>query len=261
MYRKIIILLSVIVSLLLIVVLSYNLFLYAGSRAYDFNGFRITDKSETVVHRKEVKDSSIRIKAHLLSTLSNKNAFLTNRAKLAKQDSIYLSFQIADSTLSLEMKGVALFTAKISQIKMSGIFKDIPDSVLNEWLSSPFTIKSSLSSIPKEDIVFRKAPKDTLEYMATATTPEAISFDPTYYRLSFDRGLDLYVLQQEEAPKAKRLFFRQLNLANLKTAADSILSGALPPFTPWIKIELKQEDALTIYRSLPNFGQMALSFK
>jgi len=261
MYNKIITLLSILVSILLVLALIYHVALFASARSYSFDGFRITDKSPRTHSHKEPSDSAMRARIHQLSALLNKNAFLTNRSILARQDSIYLSFQIADSTLSLEMKGVPLYTSKVTRITMSGIFKDIPDSILNAWLSTPFTIRHHESSIPKEDIIFRKAPKDTLEYLSTQTTPEAPKFDPTYFRLSFDRGLDLYVEQSEPAARAKRNFYRGLRRTRLKNNLDSLISGKLPAYTPWIKIEISQKDALSIYRSLPGKGYMALSFK
>ena len=50
-------------------------------------------------------------------------AFLQARISMAETDSVYMTLNLADSTANLEISGVAVHSARISGIKISGILR------------------------------------------------------------------------------------------------------------------------------------------
>ena len=50
-------------------------------------------------------------------------AFLQARISMAETDSVYMRLNLTDSTANLEISGVAVHSAKISEIKISGILR------------------------------------------------------------------------------------------------------------------------------------------
>ncbi len=97
--------------------------------------------------------------------LLKEKGFLQSRIAMAETDSIYLTADLTDSIVSLEINGVEVHTADIKKMKISRILKYGNDYTISTMLSRPLNIAGEYSSIQKEPLMIKMAPRDTSEYV------------------------------------------------------------------------------------------------
>ena len=189
-------------------------------------------------------------------------AFLKNKMALSALDSVYISLDIPDSQIILEIKGVPVLKSKIYKIFMTKKFDKISHNQTMVWLSSPFTLQKKDATIPKLPMVFKKAPKDTTEAKLASDIPVATDTGAVYYNLQFNRGLILDVEQVEEpGPENAKVINDYLAEKKKKAAIEALrlaLKFEAPEQYMHIKILIKQEDAKAIYRAIPREAELAL---
>src|ERR1035437_6115356 len=121
-------------------------------------------KNEFVGKASEKNESEQQIlKDSTYLKLLKEKAFLQSRLVMAETDSIYLSINLADSSINIEISGVVVHKARINSINISKILSGSDYSILS-MLSTPFTISRSIATIKKEPVMLKMAPKDTSEY-------------------------------------------------------------------------------------------------
>lgn len=192
--------------------------------------------------------------------LMKEKAYLQSKALMAETDSIYLTINLKDSTLNIEISGVIVHTAKISSFEVSRILRRCDENVLLTMLSSPFTIENSIASIKKEPVMIKVAPKDTSEYKPDII-PDTSIVEPVNYILEMTNGLRIYVYQEESGASDRRNNFRFDISDRLRNAWSSLKSAAVlkvPEYRPYIKIRIPRADGKIIYRALPRNGQVAV---
>ncbi|MCB8995440.1 MAG: hypothetical protein H6538_07525 [Bacteroidales bacterium] len=207
----------------------------------------------------KVSDSIKSKAADLVSTES----YLLSKLEMAENDSISLTVSLRDSSISLVVKGVTIYSAKIYSYSISQILKDSDPFILSQWLSKPFTIESYYSSIPKIPVLYKKAPKDTIEANSQLEPdPLAESLDPVFYTFQFEPRLSLTVSQIEAPDKSKlkglKSYRRSLKLIARKKVLHSLVKGEPLEFVPGINISTDQKAARVIFRALPEGADMAL---
>jgi hypothetical protein len=70
--------------------------------------------------------------------LSRELSFTMARIRMASSDSICLSVDIPDSTLSREIRGVTVRSVKMQRISVAGSMRGVRDHVWHEFLELPF---------------------------------------------------------------------------------------------------------------------------
>jgi len=171
-----------------------------------------------------------------------------------------MTINLADSTINLEISGVVVHSTDIKKQRISNILKRDEYSVLN-MLSVPFVIERDYSTIKKEPLMIKMAPKDTSEYQPDII-PDTADFEPVNFILVMENGINIYVYQEEKLKFGDgfRRFAFDLSDRLHKTAAS--LTGTatfrVPEYSPFIRIRLARADAKRIYRALPYHGQVGL---
>lgn len=192
--------------------------------------------------------------------LLKEKAFLQSRLVMAETDSIYLSINLADSTINIEISGVVVHKARINSIKISKILSESDYSVLS-MLSTPFTISRSVATIKKEPVMLKMAPKDTSEYKPDIMPDTSIA-EPVNYILEVNRGIRIYVYQEEKIKFVDRInqfkFDFKDRLTDTWSSLKSIAILKVPEYHPFIRIKLPRTDAKIIYRAIPKNGQIAV---
>ena len=192
--------------------------------------------------------------------LVKERAYLQSRVVLAQTDSIYLTINLADSIMNLEISGVIVHRARIGSFSTSGILTG-NENIVSAMLAAPLTIASALATIKKEPVMIKMAPKDTTEYKPDIMPDTSIT-EPVNYILVMTNGTRIYVYQIENNKRSERMaqFKFDLNdrLHQTWDALRRVVVFKVPEYHPFIKIKLPRSDAKIIYRAIPKNGQIAV---
>jgi hypothetical protein len=211
------------------------------------------------VDEKQVVDERIYTDSAYLR-LFHDRAFLQSRIEMAESDSIYLTLNISDSTANLEISGVAVNTAKMSEIKVSKMLMEGNDNIIMSMLSRPFIISESVATIMKDPVMLQMAPKDTSEYKPDIM-PDTSLTEPVSIILHMTNGTRIYICQEENdnvENRALAAFDRKEKLSNALYNLGSIVRFKVPEYHPYIKIKMPRADAKMIYRAMPKYGQIGV---
>jgi len=210
----------------------------------------------------EISDTDKKIKSDsaYLALLKEK-AFLQSRIVMAETDSIYLTINLKDSTSNIEISGVVVHKAKMAEIKASRIFLKGDEYLISSMLASPFIISDAISTIRKEPVMIKMAPKDTSEYKPDVL-PDTSLTEPVYYILRMTNGTRIYVYQAEEDNFSDRMntFFFDFkdHLRNTWNSLKRVALLKVPEYHPYVKMKLPRADAKIIYRAIPVNGQVCI---
>lgn len=192
--------------------------------------------------------------------LSRDKAYNQARITMAETDSIGLALNLSDSTAILEINGVTVHKAKLSDIKISKALIKADEYALSAMLSIPFTIKEDFSTIKKEPLMIKIAPKDTSEYKPDIL-PDTARIEAVNYMMEMENGFRLYVYQNnDEEGGGLRKYFFDVNdrFKNIAAIFGKIFVFKVPEYHPSVKIKMERSDARIIYRALPRYGQIAI---
>jgi hypothetical protein len=193
--------------------------------------------------------------------LLKKRNFLQSQIVMAQTDSIYLTLNLVDSIANIEICGVVVHKAKLSHIETSKILMGDNDNSLLSILPSPFIISQSFSTIKKEPLMIKMAPKDTSEYKPDIMPDTSIT-EPVNYILVMKSGIRIYVYQKENVKLNDRISHLKFDLndrlRDTWSALKRVAAMKVPEYHPFIKIKLPRTDAKIIYRSIPKNGQIAV---
>lgn len=196
--------------------------------------------------------------------LQNQIAFTKARLKMAQTDSIGLSLNLPDSTISLEISGVTVTNVKIEKQRISGSIYAVDHAALALMFSQPLRISEMVATIEKEPIIEKIAPRDTTEANQTADIPQALKHDPVFFELTLNNGLKLRVLQSETSDKEERSsrFWFNFRRATHKALGNikSLIRFEVPEYSPEILIMIPGAKARAIYRAIPEKGLVSVSF-
>ncbi len=246
----------VLISIVLVFVIYYSVMsmLSPGQKLAEIRnefGGKASEKND--VEQQIIKDSTY------LKLLKEK-AFLQSRIVMAETDSIYLTINLADSSVNIEISGVVVHKAKMGSIKISKILSGSDYSILT-MLSTPFSIASSIATIKKEPVMLKMAPKDTSEYKPDIM-PDTSVAEPVNYILEMNRGIRIYIYQEEHSKLVDRMnqFKFDINdrITDTWNALKKVAVLKVPEYHPYIKIKVPRTDAKIIYRAIPKNGQIAV---
>jgi hypothetical protein len=218
------------------------------------NEIRTKTDEKSEVDQKILKDSTY-------VKLLKERAFLQSKTVMAQTDSIYLTLNLTDSIANLEISGVVVHKAKLSHIEISKILLGDNEYSLLSMLPSPFIISQSFSTIKKEPLMIKMAPKDTSEYKPDIMPDTSIT-EPVNYILVMKSGIRIYVYQMENVKLNDRInqfkFDFSDRLRDTWNALKRVVTMKVPEYHPFIKIRIPRADAKIIYRSIPKNGQIAV---
>ncbi len=198
--------------------------------------------------------------------LSRELSFTMARIRMASSDSICLSVDIPDSTLSLEIRGVTVRSVKMQRISVAGSMRGVRDHVWHEFLGAPLSIESSVASIPREPIMLKIAPRDTAEASSMPDIrPDTTNTAPVTFSLRLENGIRLTVIEDVAGKRRgmvviRRFLFRR-SIDYMWVAVKHVALFRFPPYEPEIRLVVPGNDARTIYRALPVNGSVALRIR
>lgn len=193
--------------------------------------------------------------------LYREKAWLQSRISMAESDSIYLTVNLPDSIVSLEISGVVVHSSIIKKQNISKIIRKGNDYIISSLFAKPLTIEHNFASIPKMPLMIKMAPKDTSEYKPDII-PDTADFEPVNYIMEMDNGMVITVYQEERLNPGDGfhlfLFDLKYRLKYALRTMKSILTFKVPEYHPYIKLTLPRTDAKIIFRALPERGQIAV---
>jgi hypothetical protein len=206
----------------------------------------------------------IKSRIHMVQEDELDKAFLQNRYTLARKDSIYLCLNLSDSVLTMEIKGVVVRSCRLADLWSSRRLDCLDHEQRLRWCSTPFTLKSSLATIPKTRYVIKQAPKDTIEAALQDSKPMPPDTSTVFFTLYFNRNLVIDV-EQTEPPfdtdrNMIRSYYRTKNNLMRQQALNALLQFTAPNPTITFHLRMSKADALAIYRGIPVKSQLALTF-
>ena len=193
--------------------------------------------------------------------LIHEKSFLQSRVAMAATDSVYLSIDLSDSTINLEISGVTVHKAQISRIRASNILRGGNNYIVLSMLSEPLIIKKNFSSIEKEPLMIKMAPRDTSEYVPDII-PDTADYETVNFIMEMENGIRLHVYQEDKLKLGDGLCRSLFDIYHrFRYTAKTflrIITFRLPDYQPYIKIRIPRSDAKIIYRALPEKGQIAV---
>ncbi len=195
--------------------------------------------------------------------LLRKKAYLAGRIELAKTDSITLVVSLADSVLRLELKGVIIHKAPIVEFTKSRMFEATDQFAISNLLSTPGTINIYDGTLPKEPIMVKVAPKDTIEALNKPDiAPDTASIEPVYYSLSLDNGIRISISEVTSSGRRSRLagfFFRSHErVMDMTHYLGRLIRGKKPDHFMDIRVKVDARDGRIIYRALPHNARVTV---
>jgi len=193
--------------------------------------------------------------------LLHEKSFLQSRAAMAATDSVYLSINLSDSTLNLEISGVTVHKAQIGRISISKILGGGNNYIVLSMLSDPLIINKNFSSIRKEPLMIKMAPRDTSEYVPDII-PDTADYEPVNFIMEMENGIRLHIYQEDRLKLGdgfcRSLFDIYHRFRYTAKTFLRVITFRLPDYQPYIKLRIPRSDAKIIYRALPEKGQIAV---
>lgn len=185
-------------------------------------------------------------------------AFLEARHTMSKVDSVSLSINLTDSIAALEMGGVVVFRAPLEGSRVSPLLKAMKPEALSNLLRSPARIVSYYATIEKEPIIIKQAPRDTTEAAKDDNALPVVVRQAAFFTIHLDSGIRIVVMPHEEGGLDRFVFIARQNLYLFRQRLAILLKGDLPEYVPVVVVEVSADDAKTLFRALPEGGQVAL---
>jgi hypothetical protein len=189
-------------------------------------------------------------------------SYLLSRLAMAVTDSNYLTINLSDSTANVEINGVVVHTSKISSAKVSKILNRGNPNIVQSLFSSPLRIINDHSTIQKEPVMIKIAPRDTSEYKPDIM-PDTSVTEPVNYILDLNNGMRICVYQEEVGKLSDRMNILIFDIADrfrcFLNSLKRVMLLKVPEYQPYIKIKIPGADAKIIYRAIPQHGQIGIS--
>ena len=225
-----------------------------------YNKLRIIEEDYNIRRNERTGQETEIFRDSAYLSLLREKYFLQSRIKMAESDSVSLTLDFPDSIAALEINGVTVHRAKITRLKISRLLTGNEPGVLSLY-SGPFNITDNYSSIKKEPLMIKMAPKDTSEFVPDII-PDTTDLKPVNFILSTDNGTRLYVFQDKKEGRGDgiRLFFFDLKfrIKDMLGSLKSVIMFEIPEYHPSVRIWIPRSDARIIYRALPEYGQFSI---
>jgi hypothetical protein len=196
----------------------------------------------------------------LVKEKAHKQAQIT----LAQGDSIGLILNFKEKKASLMLKGVEIHSSQIISYTKDKVFDGIKSPAYRKIFTDPIHNISEYTTVIKEPIVYKKAPKDTIEAMKMLTLPVAPELEPAYVNFDLEYGFKLILVQNEWITDAEKEIEKKYKLDVRKQYINNTLGTALSfknsTYTPTITVVLTNKEVRAIYRALPQKASIVMLF-
>ena len=195
--------------------------------------------------------------------LANNEAYLLARLEMAKDDSICIALDLKDSSVSLIVQGVTIYSSRISSYKSSSLFSKSDPFLTSLYFSWPFRIEEYSASIPKIPVIIRKAPRDTIE-AASLPEPGQLEESQNYVLFQFKLDRKLGIIFEQDSisdlidKKAIKYFIRQQKKVKKKAIRNALIRAGPMEYLPEIHVKLNRQAALVIFRAFPENADIAI---
>ncbi len=180
-----------------------------------------------------------------------KEAWITSSGN----NSIGLLVNLKDSTAVLMVKGVPVHTSAITHYRIDGIIQMFELQVYYKLFSRPQAVINEHSTIVKESIIIKDAPKDTIEALQSVYMPDTLVKEPAFIALTTSENIKLVMEQDTRVSFIERkeccLFYGRELLSSFFSNVKQVLSIGQVNYFPEIYVALDSDDVRTIYRALP----------
>jgi hypothetical protein len=197
----------------------------------------------------------------LYLNLLKEKSFLQSRIEMAETDSICLTINMTGNIINLEISGVNVYKADIRRLGISKVLKNGNNYAILSMLAHPMTIINEFSSIRKEPLMIKMAPRDTSEYQPDII-PDTTDYELVSYIFEMDNGIIVSVYQEEKLNIGDRMnlfgFDLRYRIRNFIRSFIDVIRLRIPDYHPFIRLRLMRDDAKIIYRALPKHGQIAV---
>jgi hypothetical protein len=200
-----------------------------------------------------------------LKQLEIEEIYWQNRIQMARDKSVDLAIDLVEHIIILEMNGVILKKNNIFTYQTSPSLSQVYNSdSLIFFLTTPFQLKNSWATIPKEPIIVKEIPKNPEE--AYLNTPTEIPIDSSYVHLilQFNKNFSIEIIPQQKTKDREWLIINKydgwLNTSPAKKEIPMIEKCILPLQKYWIKLYINNNDARVIYRALSDDSELSLRF-
>ncbi|MEE4178730.1 MAG: hypothetical protein V2I46_14595 [Bacteroides sp.] len=233
---------------LLLIILFYTLLIMANSSI----SWMINTENENA--GKTAYPTYDRASRNDLYRLEMESTMVHNRLVLSDLDSVYLLCNLADSAASIELEGLPLHQGKVLSAYISPVIKELNKEALLQWLSKPMVSVSEISTLEKQPVYLRRAPRDTTE--AALQKEEHVTVENfAGFLLQFDNGLILQIRQSDNAGFRQAWQEVRFNIDIFSTHRLSAILQAItfrePEYHPSIILEMDRQDVIILYRAMP----------
>ncbi|WP_423130503.1 hypothetical protein [Gaoshiqia sp. Z1-71] len=202
------------------------------------------------------------VNASLFEWYKEKN-WLETRFQIARTDSISLSVNLKDSVVQLELKGVVLKTSKITDFKADQFFYRLNPGAYHHLFGVQAQTTGSLSTIPKEPLTVKKAPKDTTEVETAQADTARAKAEAVHWMMSLDKDVILKIEGTNQDSKVKwngQKFWFSQTIAEIRRDMSQTIRFKQPVYQPEIRLVIPEADAKAIYRALPVHPLVCIRF-
>ncbi len=189
--------------------------------------------------------------------------WLETRLILSKADSIYLSVNLNDSLVQLEMKGVVLVQIKMLDFKYDRFFDELSPGVYRHLFATQVQVDSTFSTIEKMPITIKKVVGGNSEMKGES--PDTIRIVETVHWISWlDNGVRINIegvgTDFPTGNWRSEVFWISQDLQKIAQTIRQTSALKLPDYYPEITLVLSDRDAKTIFRALPEKPFVAFRF-
>ncbi len=189
--------------------------------------------------------------------LYKEKTWLETRFQIAKTDSISMAVNLKDSLLQIELKGVVLKASKITAFGIDGIFGQLSPGAYHHLFGVQAQAISGMSTIPKEPLVIKKAPKDSTEVTPPGTPSDTVKTEAVHWMLNLDNGIVLKIEGTDRYSRSDwwigQRFWLWQDINAVKDELRETIRFKTPVYKPEIRLVVSEADAKAIYRALPQY--------
>ena len=194
-------------------------------------------------------------------SLVSEKAYLEARLGMSEHDSIGIVINLADSTVSLEMRGVRIHSSKASGIKNSKMLLSMNPVQYDMVFNHPLEITKQHASIVKEPVTVIDAPRDTLDASENLFMPDTSIKRSVNAAFRLERGITVRLIDEKSTGTKRFLNDAGHRCATVARNMASVFSLRIPGYRPEIIIYLPRSEIRTIYRALPANAEMVMKIR
>lgn len=184
-------------------------------------------------------------------SLSHMLSYQQALLKASTEDSIYMVISMPDSSVTIYVKGVGIYSTKIIHQSQSSFFSRLHPTVYQKQFADPQLAHLLYASVEKEPVKVELAPKNADEAAKMATIPDSVVFEPAFIGYQLENGMMIQFSPENESWLSFRKSLR-LSTANCLQLFRALFHFEIQDFHPEIQLTVQNVDLTAIYRAIPH---------